>query len=300
MCNKCNEHKIPCGCNEPKICGCATKTDFKCLIYDGITLDPLNIIKGMNGEQILQIVNDYIKDYLTCLDESPTVIKSVGDKLEIYKGLSDEYVHEIKSIFGVDGINIVDKIDYLEISIDKNWLKDNIILIFNTPSFQTFFINYLQNIFDSSLWKTFMSQYLQNLFNSSLFQNYFSTYITNLIRNGSIDICELVKNCDSSHSYHINGNVEYNIPNGAVNFHLVAQDFIDKYYDELGHTLVSIKITSGNLQGFIKGNGQPLQLNDVIPISEVNNITFTANNQSSPYTVSIGFVGINSNNEIVN
>ena len=74
---------------------------------------------------------------------------------------------------------------------------------------------------------------------------------------------------------------------------------IDKYYDELGHTLVSIKITSGNLQGFIKGNGQPLQLNDIIPISEVNNVTFTANNQSSPYTVSIGFVGINSNNEIV-
>ena len=299
MCNKCNNTKH-CGCEETNICGCTTKLDLKCLYYDGITLDPLNIIKGMNGEQILQIINDYIKDYLTCLDENPTVIKSVGDKIEVYKGLSDEYVHEIKSLFNGNGIKVENKGDYIEISIDKEWFVENIIEVFKTTVFQTFFINYLQDIFDSSLWRTFMSQYLQNLFNSSLFQNYFSTYITNLIRNGSIDICELVENCDSSHSYHINGNVEYNIPNGAVNFHLVAQDFIDKYYDELGHTLVSIKITSGNLQGFIKGNGQPLQLNDVIPISEVNNITFTANNQNSPYTISIGFVGINSNNEIVN
>ena len=39
----------------------------------------------MNGEQILQIINDYIKDYLTCLDETPTVIQSVGNKIEVYK-----------------------------------------------------------------------------------------------------------------------------------------------------------------------------------------------------------------------
>ena len=299
MCNKCNNKK-PCGCEENSLCGCTTKLDFKCLYYDGITLDPLNIIKGMNGEQILQIINDYIKDYLTCLDENPTVIKSVGNKIEVYKGLSDEYVHEIKSLFNGDGIIIEDKGDYIEISINTEWFKEHIIEVFETPLFQTFFINYLQNIFNSSLWTTFISEYLQNLFDSNLFNSYFSNYITNLIENGNIDICRLIKNCDLSHDYYIDGNVEYNVPNGVVNFNLIAQDFIDKYYDELGHSLVSVKITSGNLQGFMKGNGQPLQLNDIIPISEVNNITFTANNQSSPYTVSIGFVGINSNNEIVN
>ena len=299
MCNKCNNKK-PCGCEENSLCGCTTKLDFKCLYYDGITLDPLNIIKGMNGEQILQIINDYIKDYLTCLDENPTVIKSVGNKIEVYKGLSDEYVHEIKSLFNGDGIIIEDKGDYIEISINTEWFKEHIIEVFETPLFQTFFINYLQNIFNSSLWTTFISEYLQNLFDSNLFNSYFSNYITNLIENGNIDICRLIKNCDVSHDYYIDGNVEYNVPNGVVNFNLIAQDFIDKYYDELGHSLVSVKITSGNLQGFMKGNGQPLQLNDIIPISEVNNITFTANNQSSPYTVSIGFVGINSNNEIVN
>ena len=299
MCNKCNNKK-PCGCEENSLCGCTTKLDFKCLYYDGITLDPLNIIKGMNGEQILQIINDYIKDYLTCLDENPTVIKSVGNKIEVYKGLSDEYVHEIKSLFNGDGIIIEDKGDYIEISINTEWFKEHIIEVFETPLFQTFFINYLQNIFNSSLWTTFISEYLQNLFDSNLFNSYFSNYITNLIENGNIDICRLIKNCDLSHDYYIDGNVEYTVPNGVVNFNLIAQDFIDKYYDELGHSLVSVKITSGNLQGFMKGNGQPLQLNDIIPISEVNNITFTANNQSSPYTVSIGFVGINSNNEIVN
>ena len=298
MCNKCNNKK-PCGCEENSLCGCTTKLDFKCLYYDGITLDPLNIIKGMNGEQILQIINDYIKDYLTCLDENPTVIKSVGNKIEVYKGLSDEYVHEIKSLFNGDGIIIEDKGDYIEISINTEWFKEHIIEVFETPLFQTFFINYLQNIFNSSLWTTFISEYLQNLFDSNLFNSYFSNYITNLIENGNIDICRLIKNCDLSHDYYIDGNVEYTVPNGVVNFNLIAQDFIDKYYDELGHSLVSIKITSGNLQGFTKGNGQPLQLNDIIPISEVNNITFTANNQSSPYTISICFVGINSNNEIV-
>ena len=299
MCNKCNNTKH-CGCEETNICGCPTKVDLKCLYYDGITLDPLNIIKGMNGEQVLQTINDYIKYYLTCLEETPTVIQSVGNKIEVYKGLSDEYVHEIKSLFNGDGIKIEDKGDYVEISIDEEWFTEHIIEVFETTLFQTFFINYLQNIFDSSLWTTFISQYLQNLFNSALFNSYFSNYITDLIENGSIDICRLIKKCDSSHDYYINGNVEYTVPNGVVNFNLIAQDFIDKYYDELGHSLVSVKITSGNLQGFMKGNGQPLQLNDIIPISEVNNITFTANNQSSPYTVSIGFVGINSNNEIVN
>lgn len=298
MCNKCNNTKH-CGCEETNICGCPTKVDLKCLYYDGITLDPLNIIKGMNGEQILQTINDYIKYYLTCLEETPTIISSVGNKIEVYKGLSDEYVHEIKSLFNGDGIKIEDKGDYVEISIDEEWFTEHIIEVFETTLFQTFFINYLQNIFDSSLWTTFISQYLQNLFNSALFNSYFSNYITDLIENGSIDICRLIKKCDSSHDYYINGNVEYNVPNGVVNFNLIAQDFIDKYYDELGHSLVSVKITSGNLQGFMKGNGQPLQLNDIIPISEVNNVTFTANNQSSPYTVSIGFVGINSNNEIV-
>lgn len=299
MCNKCNEHKPPCGCDEPKLCGCVTKTDFKCLVYDGIPLDPLNILKGMNGEQIIQIINDYIKDYLTCLDDSPTVIKSVGDKIEIYKGLSDEYIHEIKSIIGEEGVNITDEDDYLKLTINKDWLKTNVISIFEATDFKTFFINYLQDIFNTSIWKSFLNQYLQSLFDTTNFQSFFSNYITNLITNGNIDICNLIKDCDLSHAYYINGNVEYDVPNGVVNFNLNSQDFIDKYYDELGHELVSIKITSGNLQGLVKGNGQPLTINDVIPVAEINNIAFTANNQNSPYTVSIGFVGINSNNEIV-
>ena len=125
MCNKCNNTKH-CGCEETNICGCTTKLDLKCLYYDGITLDPLNIIKGMNGEQILQIINDYIKDYLTCLDETPTIINSVGNKIEVYKGLSDEYVHEIKSLFNGDGIIIEDKGDYIEISINTEWFKENV------------------------------------------------------------------------------------------------------------------------------------------------------------------------------
>ena len=144
MCNKCNNTKH-CGCEETNICGCPTKVDLKCLYYDGITLDPLNIIKGMNGEQILQTIHDYIKYYLTCLEETPTVIQSVGNKIEVYKGLSDEYVHEIKSLFNGDGIIIEDKGDYIEISINTEWFKEHIIEVFETPLFQTFFINYLRS-----------------------------------------------------------------------------------------------------------------------------------------------------------
>ena len=272
-----------CGCSKPVLNGCPSQTDLGCTYYTGDKLDPLNIDKGTNGNSIIKIINDYIKNVLERLEVPPTRISNIGNKVGIYKDLSDQFIHEFKSLSGIEGIIINNTNDYIEISVDTDWFKEHIIEVFETPLFQTFFINYLQNLFDS------------NLFNS-----YFSNYITNLIENGNIDICRLIKKCDLSHDYYIDGNVEYTVPNRVVNFNLIAQDFIDKYYDELGHSLVSVKITSGNLQGFMKGNGQPLQLNDIIPISEVNNITFTANNQSSPYTVSIGFVGINSNNEIVN
>ena len=306
-----------CGCNKPVIVGCENQVDLECVYYTGDKLDPLNINSGANGNSILKIINDYIKNVLENLEVPETHIANIGNKIGIYKSLSTSFIHEFKTLSGIEGIVIENKGDYIELSVDNEWLLDNIIILFENQTFKDFFVNYLQdifnsslwttfisgylqNLFNSSLWTTFISGYLQNLFNSSLFNSYFSNYITNLIENGNIDICRLIEKCDSSHNYYMNGNVEYNVPNGVVNFHLIAQDFIDKYYDELGHTLVSIKITSGNLQGLVKGNGQPLLINDVIPVNEINNVTFTANNQNSPYTLSIGFVGINSNNEIVN
>ena len=51
-----------CGCSKPVLNGCPSQTDLGCTYYTGDKLDPLNIDKGTNGNSIIKIINDYIKN----------------------------------------------------------------------------------------------------------------------------------------------------------------------------------------------------------------------------------------------
>lgn len=134
MCNKCNGQKDPCGCgksdpcgcNKPILCGCKTKVDLLCTYYSGVHLDPLNIPPGTDGNTVIKIINDYIKEILLNLELDPTVITSVGNGFEVYKGLSDEFRHEIKSVLEGEGIKITEQSDTLTVSIDPLWIENNV------------------------------------------------------------------------------------------------------------------------------------------------------------------------------
>lgn len=119
MCNDCNETK-------PDLCGCKNKVDLKCTTYTGATLDPLHILEGMNGEEIIKIINDYLKDLIIDLDIEPTILENVGTGYELYKGFSEERRHELRTILKGSGINIETVgNDELKISVDKTFVENN-------------------------------------------------------------------------------------------------------------------------------------------------------------------------------
>ena len=106
MCDKKN-----CGCEEPVLCGCDFKVDLLCAFYSGEPLNPLPIRPGDDGNKVIKIINDYLKNVIDNIIEDQTVITSVGEGHEIYKGLSPMFKHEIKSILEGEGILITEQED---------------------------------------------------------------------------------------------------------------------------------------------------------------------------------------------
>ena len=198
-----------CGCSEPVLNGCPSQTDLGCVYYTGDKLDPLNIDKGTNGNSIIKIINDYIKNVLERLEVPPTRISNIGNKVGLYKELSDQFVHEFKSISGIDGIIINNTNDYIEISVDTDWLLDNIIILFNNQTFKDFFVEYNKNVFETNIWKVFLESYLQTMFSTINFQQFFAEYITNLMTSNKIDICNIIKSCVDTHAPTISSNIVY-------------------------------------------------------------------------------------------
>ena len=290
-----------CGCSKPVLNGCPSQTDLGCTYYTGDKLDPLNIDKGTNGNSIIKIINDYIKNVLERLEVPPTRISNIGNKVGLYKELSDQFVHEFKSISGIEGIIINSTNDYVEISVDTDWLLDNIIVLFNNQTFKDFFIEYSKNIFETNIWKVFLESYLQTMFSTINFQEFFAEYITNLIISNKIDICNIIGSCDidcncvDTHAPTISSNIVYTVNNRST-INLSQTDFTNIYSDELNHLPVNIKIKEGNYNNVLY-NGSPITTGMLIPISNANMITITGENIDTSYTQQFGFSIINDNNE---
>ena len=109
-CNKCNQKN--CGCKDAHICGCDIKLDLLCAFYSGKDLEPLGITQGMDGNTVIKIINDFLQQ----IELDPTIITNVGNGVELYKGLSDEYKHEIKTLVQGEGIIITEQDDTITIT----------------------------------------------------------------------------------------------------------------------------------------------------------------------------------------
>lgn len=132
-------HSDPCGCDKPHIVGCEEKVDLLCTFYSGEELEPLDIQKGDDGNTVIKKINDYLHD-LPDSEYEPTLIQSIGGKVDIYKGLSSSLIHEVKSIQGIEGVIVRDAAatecsnggDFIQALIDKEWLKNYIIYLFTS------------------------------------------------------------------------------------------------------------------------------------------------------------------------
>jgi hypothetical protein len=109
---KCGCSQLPLDCSDEN--GCPINLNLLCTFYDGETLPELKIYKGMTGQEVLVAINTYLLDIINNLDIKPTVLKSVGEGHVIYKGLSPQLFHEIKSLITDESLVVEEQEDELK------------------------------------------------------------------------------------------------------------------------------------------------------------------------------------------
>ena len=192
-------------------------------------------------------------------------------------------------------------VDYLQTLLLQPWFGEIIKYWIKQDWFTTYLNQLLQqqwfiNLLTQLLQQQWFINLLQTIFNQPSFQQFFANYIKNIFTTGLIDICELIQGCtpQTNNPPVMNGDVTYNVANRVVNFPLNTNDFTSKYFDAEGDTFVSIKITGGDLTGLIKADLTPLAVNDIIPVNQISQIKFNGKNQDPGYTQTVTYVAINS------
>ena len=115
--------KDNCAPNPIKITGCLNKTDLLCAIYTGEELVEIKAIPGMDGNTIIKRIYDYVGDKFGQIGDLNVDIENIGEGEKLYKGLSTDKIHQIKSILKGDGINLEVTDNEIEISTDIEWLE---------------------------------------------------------------------------------------------------------------------------------------------------------------------------------
>ena len=278
-CTGCKDDDLiltPCVDKPDNPCGCTNKVDLLCSYYSGEDIEEVGIDKNMNGNLVIQILAEYIKNAFQDLDQDSIVLQSIGDGAVVYKGMSDEYIHEIKTIVQKDGVIVNETDDTIEFSVDTDWVR---------------------TVIENHLSQEWFTMLLKTIFNNDEFKEFFSQYITNLITGGDLNICELVKDCITqpetpNYPPTITGDITYNVANRGAAVNLSINDFLSRYYDPENDELVSIKITGGTLTNITK-NGVPVTVGMIIPVAEIPQITFNTLNQDAAYNQTLLYVGLN-------
>ena len=184
MCNKCGSPKPieHCGCEPVKFCGCSTKVDSKCVIYDACSLTPLGVIKGDNLEEIIKMINDMFSDVYVAIDNA-FVGMNVGLGSEIYKGQNENGIEEFRTLEKGTGILLIQKDNTIEIKVDTIWLNSYLQEFMN----ESWFINHFQTLikqqwFKDYLQTIFLEPWFGNLIQYWIKQDWFTTYLNQLFQ----------------------------------------------------------------------------------------------------------------------
>ena len=144
MCNKCKENNVkisnPCNNCPPPLtnCGCNVTVGFECVRYNGVDLPYLDVVRGMNGESVLEKVNDalfYLNDEIKYLEvpELPNPAPTPVAPVKVVKGYGTEVVYN-----GIDTYTVSVSDDFKKELYNK--LKEELMafLIFNIAEANTF------------------------------------------------------------------------------------------------------------------------------------------------------------------
>lgn len=159
------------------------RIDFKCLDYTGVELDTIAVDSGMAGDKILRLIDKAIY-------KNRATLNNVGNGSEVYKGLSDNMIHEFKTLLAQDGVIIEEKDTTIVFKVDEKFLKkwldtnlansltpDMIKGIFNLEEFKTYFAKYLQGIISRPEFRIFFEEFLWSIFGSQSFQTKFIDFL---------------------------------------------------------------------------------------------------------------------------
>ena len=143
---KCGCSQLPLDCSDEN--GCPINLNLLCTFYDGETLPELKIYKGMTGQEVLVAINTYLLDIINNLDIKPTVLKSVGEGHVIYKGLSPQLFHEIKSLITDESLVVEEFEDELKLSLNDSYIQNLVNTLISENSTITMEYKYSSTLLD--------------------------------------------------------------------------------------------------------------------------------------------------------
>ena len=83
----------------------------------------IDVNKGYDGDRVLEQIDKAVDQLWDTLDGVTDQIDSIGNGTPIYNGLSEDAIHEIKSLSVSEGIELSDEQGTITLSVKKAWLK---------------------------------------------------------------------------------------------------------------------------------------------------------------------------------
>ncbi len=125
-CKECeNIENYNCGCNESEHCNCSIKLSTVCIVYEGVKLTILDTYEGQELESIFIKVESLFKEIFDIIQSK--TYKNIGDGAEVYKKINASGQVEFRTILSSSGIDILENMNDIGISINEQWLYDFIV-----------------------------------------------------------------------------------------------------------------------------------------------------------------------------
>lgn len=215
-CGKCGSIKPQCGCKKPTYCGCASKVDFKCVVYDSCEeLENLRGFKGKNLEEIIKNLNYILGDMKTQMS-SLFLSTNVGGGARIFKGKNENDVYEFKTLESSSSVDVQEKPDSVRLRVKEEFVDLQVEKFMNSGDFNRLMTNIIsEKWFEDELERILLKSdvlphIIKNYQNEVWFRNMLEGVLTRLlskdpsliadafnkaVKTGAIDICSTIKKC---------------------------------------------------------------------------------------------------------
>lgn len=124
ICNNNNNNLVPgCGCPDPcegTACGCQIKINTEC-VTNTVDLTCSGVDKGLTLDKTLEGIDEYLCDLLELIQNVSNgfTIQNVGDRVEVFKGISGTGVRQFRTLESTDTdtLTIVEDGDVIKLTV---------------------------------------------------------------------------------------------------------------------------------------------------------------------------------------